>query len=290
VKSKNLFFCGICLLILACSSAQTIDLSVMTFNIRYDNPADMEYSWVNRKEMVFTVLEKYKPEIIGFQEALKGQVGQINEFLKGYKCTGVGRDDGKEKGEYSVIFYDSSRFVQKGGSTFWLSETPDIPGSISWNSACTRIVTWARLFDKKAGRYLFVFNTHFDHISEIARFESAKLLLTKIKQIAAQETVILTGDFNSSDTSSAYSVLTNPHSEFPMDDTRKLAGKNSLGPPYSFIGFPFNPGNEIIDFIFISRNRGLKVTRNSIIDFHRDYKYPSDHLPVMAKFKYVTKN
>jgi endonuclease/exonuclease/phosphatase family metal-dependent hydrolase len=290
LKYKNQIFSVIYLLLVLCSSAQTKDLKIMSFNIRYDNPSDNEYSWAKRKEMVFEVFQKYNPAIIGIQEALKGQVDQIQEFLTGYKCTGVGRDDGKAAGEFAVVFFDSLRFENKGGSTFWLSETPDVPGSKSWNAACTRIVTWVRLLDKKENRILVVFNTHFDHISEQARLESARLLSSRIKQIAGQETVILTGDFNSTDTSAAYGLLTSQDSPSAMLDTRKLAGKNATGPPYTFIGFPFHPEkDEIIDFIFISKNSGLRIAQHSIIDFHRNDKYPSDHLPVLTQFEYLIK-
>jgi len=277
-------------LMISFSSGHAQKLGVMTFNIRYDNPADNEFSWTNRKEMVFRVLKEYKPEIIGFQEALKGQVDQIQHFLKGYKNAGVGRDDGREAGEFSVIFYDSLRFVMKDGATFWLSETPDIPGTKSWNAACNRIVTWIKLFDKETTKIIFVFNTHFDHISEQARVESAKLILNRINRIAGKETVILTGDFNSTDTSQAYQILTSSSLKNPFLDTRKLAGKNTFGPAYSFVGFPFNPvKNEIIDFIYISKNSDLKVIQNQIIDFHVNDKYPSDHLPVLTQFKYEVK-
>ena len=290
MQVKSLIFYLIFLLIFLCSSAQTNEFKVMTFNIRYDNPSDNEYSWNNRKEMVFAVLQNYKPDIICLQEALKRQVDQIQEYLTRYKCSGVGRDDGKDAGEFSALFYDSVRFTRQGGSTFWLSETPDIPGSRSWSAACTRIVTWIRLFDKKENRDLMVFNTHFDHLSEQARVESARLLINRIKQIAGQEIVILAGDFNTTDTTGAYHIITKPDPDFSMDDTRKLAGKNSTGPPYTFIGFPFHPEkNDIIDFIFISRNYDLRVVENLIIDFHRNDKYPSDHLPVMTRFEYAIK-
>jgi endonuclease/exonuclease/phosphatase family metal-dependent hydrolase len=290
IKNINILFTAIYLLLVLCSSAQTNDLKVMSFNIRYNNPSDNEYSWANRKEMVFEVLQKFNPGIIGFQEALKGQVDQIQEYLTGYKYTGVGRDDGKTAGEFAVVFYDSLRFEKKGGSTFWLSETPDVPGSKSWGSACNRIVTWVRLLDKKENRFLVVFNTHFDHISEQARLESARLLSTRIQQIAGQETVILTGDFNSTDTSAAYFLLTSQNSHSAMLDTRKLAEKNATGPPYTFIGFPFHPAkDEIIDFIFISGNSDLKVIENRIIDFNQNGRYPSDHLPVLTQFEYLIK-
>jgi endonuclease/exonuclease/phosphatase family metal-dependent hydrolase len=270
--------------------AQEADLKVMTFNIRYDNPDDSIYSWSNRKTMVFDMLGQYKPAILCVQEALKGQADQLKKYLKGYTYCGVGRDDGMEAGEYSAIFYDSTRFVNQGGSTFWLSETPGVPGSKSWNTACTRIVTWARLFDTKKNRQLLVFNTHFDHVSEEARQKSARLLSARMSMITGTENVILTGDFNSTDTSAAYRTLTDTASAFPVADTRILAGVNFSGPPYTFIGFPFNPmTNEIIDFIFIADNRELLVTGCRIIDYHMNDKYPSDHLPVLTEFKYINK-
>jgi endonuclease/exonuclease/phosphatase family metal-dependent hydrolase len=287
---KHLLVSLFLLLSFLASSAQKADLKVMTFNIRYDNPSDGEFSWENRKNMVFRVLDDEQPAIIGFQEALKGQVDQIRDHLKGYKSEGVGRDDGRDAGEFSIIFYDSSRFERTEGATFWLSETPVIPGSKSWNSACTRIVTWVRLLDKKQNQQLVIFNTHFDHISEQARVESAKLVSSRMNTIAGKETVILMGDFNSSDTSAAYHFLTGTATEYPMKDTRELAGKNSTGPPYSFVGFPFHPLiGEIIDFIFINQNSDLRVLRNQIIDFHVNGKYPSDHLPVIAEFEYSQK-
>ena len=289
-KFKKFIFTVIYLLIFFCSSAHTEDLKVMTFNIRYDNPSDNEYAWINRREMVFALLQNYKPEILCFQEALKNQVDQIRNYLKKYKHVGVGRDDGQDSGEFCVIFYDTMRFEKRDCATFWLSETPELPGSRSWNAACTRIVTWVMLFDKMQNRYLVVFNTHFDHVSEQARLESAWLLSARIRQIAGRENVILTGDFNATDNSGAYHFLTNPDSAYSMNDTRKLAGKNSEGPPYTYVGFPFQPEkDEIIDFIFISKNSDLRVIRNSIIDFHRNDKYPSDHLPVMAQFEYLKK-
>lgn len=291
MKVKSPFFAIVLLLTVFFASAQHDELNVMTFNIRYDNPSDNEYSWANRKKMVFAVLAEYGPAIIGFQEALKGQVDQVQDYLKGYGRAGVGRDDGKEAGEFCVIFYDSARFAMKDGATFWLSESPDVPGTRSWNSACNRIVTWVKLFDKLANRTIFVFNTHFDHISEQARIESAKLIMHRMDSIAGNGTVILTGDFNSTDTSRSYQILTDPSHSHPLRDTRKLAGTNASGPSFSFVGFPFNPeeGN-LIDFIFISEDPGLKVLQNEVIGYHVKDKYPSDHLPVLATFEYTVKN
>jgi endonuclease/exonuclease/phosphatase family metal-dependent hydrolase len=277
----------ILLLVSLLAYSQSTNLKVLTFNIRYDNPSDGAFSWKNRKAMVFHVLESNRPDIAGLQEALKGQVDEIARALPGYTYSGVGRDDGAAQGEFSPIFYDSVRFKRKDGATFWLSETPDKPGSKSWNAACTRIVTWIKLYDRHYGKTIFVFNTHFDHASEEARIESAKYLISQIKRIAGNEIVILMGDFNSNESDQAYHILTDPTSAYPLCNSREIAGKKSEGPAYSFVGFPFHPDADgIIDFIFISKSSSLKVRKNRVIDYHKGDKYPSDHLPVLTEFEY----
>jgi endonuclease/exonuclease/phosphatase family metal-dependent hydrolase len=255
-------------------------LKVMTFNIRYDNPDDGIYSWDNRKPMVFTVLKQESPDIIGFQEVLKSQLDDIAGAFPGYEWSGVGRDDGKELGEYSVIFYKKERFEKTGGSTFWLSETPEIPGSRSWNAACNRIVTWVKLKDKKSGSVFFVFNTHFDHASEQARQESAKLFLDRIKAISGDAIAVITGDFNDTAGSIPYSILTRGPDR--LLDSGVWAGAKS-GPGYSFIGFPFKPepGN-LIDFIFTRNLEPALIRSHTVLSYNKHGKYPSDHLPVQA--------
>jgi endonuclease/exonuclease/phosphatase family metal-dependent hydrolase len=268
------------------SWSQDAVLKVMTFNIRFDNPSDGQFSWDNRKKMVFTVVQNYRPDILGMQEVLNRQILQMAAAFPGYAFTGVGREDGKEQGEYSPIFYDSTRFHRMLSSTFWLSETPGVPGSKSWNTACTRIVTWVKLQERKSGKVYFVFNTHFDHISELARVESARLIQRRIQEIAGKSEVILTGDFNSNEGGAAYKQLVAENPHYLLSDTRRLAGDAATGPPYSFVGFPFHPQDDgIIDFIFIARKSSLKVIKNEVIDYHEGDKYPSDHLPVITVFE-----
>lgn len=272
---------------LAARSQQGGELKVMTFNIRFDNPTDSIYSWDNRKRMVFQLLDQRKPAIIGLQEALKKQIEEIQLALPSYKHVGVGREDGVDGGEFSPIFYDSTRFTQLNQGTFWLSETPQVPGSKSWGTACTRIVTWVILKEVKSGKIIYCYNTHFDHISDKARLESAKMIQKHMKNFAGGEEVLVTGDFNSNQQGSAYKQLVDRTSIYPLNDTRKLAGIHATGPSYSFVGFPFKPSSEgIIDYIFIKVNSTFKVKSNEIIDFHVGDKYPSDHLPVMTIFSY----
>jgi endonuclease/exonuclease/phosphatase family metal-dependent hydrolase len=271
--------------------AQVSNLKVMTFNIRYNNPGDSIYSWANRRDMVVDVIRTYKPDIIGIQEALKDQVTDLQNMLKDYSWFGVGRDDGKDGGEFNPVFYRKDRFDKPTGSTFWLSETPDIPGSRSWNAACNRIVTWIKFMDKPSGTQMFLYNTHFDHMSELAREKSAGLLLSRIEQISGSCPLLVTGDFNSTDTSKTYSILTNSSSGGSLKDPRKFNLKIPSEPSFSFIGFPWHPENgNLIDFIFLKNDKYFKVKKYQIITDNKKGKYPSDHLPVMVEIGVLSIN
>lgn len=246
----------------------------MTFNIRYDNPHDGIYGWDQRKELVFSLLKLESPDIIGFQEALENQVNELADSLPHYAWVGVGRDDGKKAGEFAPLFFRRDRFTLLDSGYFWLSDTPELPGSISWGAACTRIVTWIRILENASGSNLFAFNTHFDHVSEQARVNAATLLLSRIREIAGDSAILLTGDFNCTPRDQAFGIL----SEQLMP----------TGPPdemipevFTFVGFPpaGTPG-QVIDFIFFSPSTRINSTGYTIIHFNRNGRYPSDHLPV----------
>ena len=248
----------------------------MTFNIRYDNPDDGLFSWDNRKDMVFWVIKKYNPDILGIQEALKGQMDELDKELNDYKWSGVGRDDGNDKGEFVPIFYKKERFILEDEGRFWLSETPDIPGSMGWDAACTRMVSWIKLKEISSGLEYFVFNTHFDHVSEKARLKSAVLLSDSIHQIAGNNPVIITGDLNCGPASDPIIYLSRL-----FTDTRGQAKEKNLGSATTFVGFPADmTRNQIIDHIFISPHFG--VDDYEIIQDNSNGFYPSDHLAVWA--------
>lgn len=254
-------------------------LKVMTFNIRYDNPADGIYSWNDRKEMVYSLIREEDPAIIGLQEVLANQLRDLKKELHGYGSAGVGRDDGISKGEFSPILFRASQFALEKSSTFWLSETPSVPGSISWNAACTRIVTWAKLKDRKTGSILYFFNTHFDHVSEEARVRSAQLLLDSIRSIVGSNPVILAGDFNCTSFDKAYKVL-----EAELDDSRMLSGSNETAFQTTFIGFPADlKKSEVIDHIFLDRGNHFTLKSYNVFLLNIDGKFPSDHLPVIIE-------
>jgi hypothetical protein len=160
-------------IISACStnkgSAAKVPIRVMSFNIRLNTPADSANAWPHRKEMVASMMRFHRADLTGVQEALKDQMDDLTKLLPEFGWMGVGRDDGKEAGEYSAIFYLKDRFAVLEQNTFWLSESPEKPGSMGWDAACVRIVTWAKFKDKRMGKAFYHFNTHFDHIGEKAR-------------------------------------------------------------------------------------------------------------------------
>lgn len=249
-------------------------IKVMTYNIRYDNPGDGENAWDNRKQKIFDLLKKYDPDIIGVQEALLHQLQDITENLDGYQFFGVGRDDGKEKGEFSAIFIRKDRFTLLEGNTFWLSKTPETPGSKDWDAAITRVVTWGRLEDKKSREVFLMINTHFDHIGKESRRQSAALLKEKAASLAKGDPVIITGDFNFTRDQPPYAVVMDPEKLRIMD-----AAPGST--PGTSCGFVVNarPCNAI-DYIFHTPQ--WRADHYQVIQDNDGKHYPSDHLPVMV--------
>lgn len=260
-------------------SFTTDTLTVMSFNIRFDNPDDGINAWPNRKDHVADMIgNRYPSDIIGLQEALKHQIDELQDRLPGYSWIGVGRDDGKERGEFSPIFYRTGRFELIETDTFWLSETPDVPGSKSWDAAITRVVTWAKLKDLNSGQELLIYNTHFDHIGEQARLESAKIIRERILE-TEELPLILTGDFNVSESSDVYSVLADTPG---LQDARYASQSGHQGPTASFSDWEVLREPETrIDYIFV--NDRVRVLNHQIADDQYDGRYPSDHLPVVAE-------
>jgi endonuclease/exonuclease/phosphatase family metal-dependent hydrolase len=254
-------------------------LTVMSFNIRFDNPDDGINAWPNRKDQVADMTgNRYPSDIIGLQEALKHQIDELQTRLPGYSWVGVGRDDGKERGEYSPIFYRISRLELLETDTFWLSETPEIPGSKSWDAAITRVVTWAKFKDLNSGQEFIILNTHFDHIGEQARLESAKIIRERILQMEKLP-LILTGDFNVPESSGVYSVLADTPG---IQDARYASKTGHQGPTASFSDWEVLREPETrIDYIFV--NDKVRVLSHQIADDQYDGRYPSDHLPVIAE-------
>lgn len=250
----------------------------MTYNIRYATSNDGENSWENRKEYLTGQVRFYSPDIFGIQEGLKKQVDHLDTELPEYDFIGVGRDDGKEKGEYCAIYFKKDKFQLLGHDTFWLSEKPGEP-SKGWDAAYERICTYAFFMDRKTGMNFWVFNTHFDHIGVQARNKSVELIKKKIDDLNKDNyPVFIIGDFNLNDQSDAI-LFMSEH----FKDTRFFSEAGAFGPFGTFTGFEFHkPVQDRIDYIFCSKEK-VRVKKYAVLTDSRDQKYPSDHFPVYVE-------
>ena len=250
--------------------------SFMTFNLRYNNPGDKENSWEYRKSEVADMLNRYHPDIMGIQEGLHDQVVFLDSALQQYDYAGVGRDDGKTKGEYSAIFYNTGKFKLLATKTYWLSNTPE-KVSIGWDAALERIVTFAELLNKTSNDTLYVFNCHLDHVGKIARERSAALILTFITQMNLwTKKVVVMGDMNSE--------IVEPPAQLFISQMDYASGKNGVltyGPAGTFNAFnTVNSVTKRIDYIF-TKNISFSHYYH-IADRRKNNLWLSDHLPVMA--------
>lgn len=159
-------------------------VNVMSFNIRYDNPEDSLDNWKYRKDRAANAIRFYDADIVGTQEVLHNQLEDLKQRLPEYGVIGVGREDGKEKGEYSALWYKKERFTLLDSGYFWLSETPEVAGSKGWDGACERIASWAKLQDMVSGKAYFALNTHLDHVGVVARREGVSLILDKVNELS----------------------------------------------------------------------------------------------------------
>ncbi len=273
---KKLFLPLLCMTAICTVQAQTF--TAMTYNIRYDTKSDAPFHWDARKKAAAVMLKKEKPSLLGLQEALIHQVQFFDSILYDYGRVGVGRDDGKSAGEFSALYYDRTRFELLDSATFWLSDTPSRP-SMGWDAACKRVVSWAKLKDKKSGKVLFAFNTHFDHKGKEARMNSAKLLVEHIKSTASGYPVIVSGDLNATVEDAPIQYLLNQgilKNSRDCTDTRK-------GPDITYHDYGRVQGG-VIDYILVSPE--LKVVENKILDAPIDGMFLSDHNPVKVKLNY----
>jgi endonuclease/exonuclease/phosphatase family metal-dependent hydrolase len=258
-------------------------IRIISYNIRYNTPADSLNPWRERKNRVASLIKYHKADICGLQEVLKDQLADLERLLPEYKWCGIGRDDGKEAGEFSPIFYNASLFTLINWGTFWLSETPQQPGSKGWDAALPRIVTWAFLLQKSTGVKFYAFNTHFDHMGVAARSNSAHLLLDSVKNKSGEYPVMVTGDFNSTDTSKPHQILCGKDNDAAkiLTDALTSSAMPHYGPLSTWNGFHEIEENNRIDFIFV--NNHVKVRSHAILTDRWDGKFPSDHLPVIAE-------
>ncbi|WP_312825962.1 endonuclease/exonuclease/phosphatase family protein [Epilithonimonas sp.] len=273
---KKLFF-G---LLFASSLVFSQDLKVMTYNIRLSVDSDKENSWNNRKQETMALMSYYHPDYFGVQEAVPQQMVDIKTTLTDYDYVGVGRDDGKNQGEFSAIFYDKNKLEVVKSGTFWLSETPEKP-SKGWDAAYNRVCTYALFKMKKGGKKFWAFNLHFDHVGDVARVNSAKLILEKIKEFNKENLPLtLTGDFNLTDDKEPIKIMSKE-----LTDSFCHSQKPHYGPKGTWQNFDINtPSTERLDYVFV---KGFDVLTNRTINDRREnLLYPSDHFPVLTEIKF----
>ena len=279
---KKFLFFVITLFICANEINAQHTLRVMTFNIRLNTASDSLNAWPYRKDNVASQILFHKIELLGVQEALHDQMLDLQQRLPQFKYVGGGRDDGKTKGEYSSIFYDSTKLQLLASSMFCLTESTAVAGSKGWDAAITRIVTWAKFKDKRSKKIFFAFNTHFDHMGKIARRESAKLVLHKVKEIAGSTPAVITGDFNAEPNDEPIQVIVDKNNPLRLTDSKELSQTPHYGPTGTFTGFQSKERNDQpIDYIFLKGN--WNVLSHASISQTWMGRFASDHYSVMAE-------
>ena len=276
---KSLFLTLICLLIISATYAQKNQpINIITYNIRLNVASDGVNAWPNRKDNVKALVKFYDADILCVQEALPEQFDYLSEGTD-FDVVGVGRDDGKRKGEFSAVYFNKNRFVKKDGGTFWLSPTPDVP-SKGWDAALNRVCSWVRLYDKSNKKEFLVFNTHYDHVGVQARIESAKLLKQKIQEIAPKLPVVFTGDLNVTPETEAIATI-----KSFLTDSKEVSIEPPYGPDGTFNAFKWDsPLKNRIDYVFV--NKAFKVQKYAVLTDSKDQRYYSDHLPVFVRLMF----
>jgi endonuclease/exonuclease/phosphatase family metal-dependent hydrolase len=274
---RHWFLVPACVLMLGMAGpgvAAEAPLRVMTFNVRV--PADTgTNAWVNRRDLMVKVIRTEHPDLLGTQELTEEQGEYLAAHLPGYAWFGQGRDGGT-KGEHMGVFYRTDRLKVLHSGDFWLSDTPDVPGSNTWGQPYTRMVTWARFQLRDGGGSFDYFNTHFPYLPEDVRTRtlSANEILRRIDKLPSGTRVILAGDFNCASDTPVHTELTRT-----LQDAWITAASRS-GPAKTFHNFTGNP-DQRIDWIL---SRGFKVIAVRTITTHEGASYPSDHFPVVAEF------
>lgn len=265
--------------------AEDVTVRVMSYNIRYGTAPDGENHWERRKDFLVETIQAFRPDLLGTQETLAFQRDYLAEKLPDYGVFGAGREDGKEQGEIMAVYWRKDRFEVLASGHFWLSTTPDVPGSKSWDSSLPRMVTWLKLRDLKQpdAKPILWMNTHFDHRGEEARRQSARLVRQKLLELGQGSSLIVTGDFNAAEGSQPYQLLFDDLDgrPSPVVDTYRTAHPRRGQEEGTFSGFRAqNVSGPRIDWIACSRD--WRIVEAGIDRTARDGRTPSDHFAVFA--------
>lgn len=270
-------------------SAQPAPIRVMSFNIRYGTANDGAHAWSARRAAVIGTIRDHAPHLLGLQEALRFQLDEIGAALAGHREIGVGRDDGRTAGEYAAILVDTGRFTVIAHGTFWLSDTPDVPGSMHWGNRITRITTWARLVDRALGDTVRVYNAHWDHESQPSRERSAALMLRRMASDGApSDRILVMGDFNAGESNPAFRALLSD-ARVPLVDVHRWFGPDEEWGG-TFHGFAGGTSGEKIDAILMRRGDWV-LAGDAGVDRRRwGALWASDHYAVWALLSPVVRD
>ena len=282
--NKTLWIAACCLTsLLSCTTSKEhpSPLSVMTFNIRLDAPQDSLNNWKYRKANVGQMINYYAPDLIGLQEVCHNQLEDLCASLKDYAHIGVGRDDGKTKGEYCPIFYNKTKYTLIDQGNFSLSEHPDSIGIKGWDASYNRIATWGVFLDNRTQQRMVYYNTHLDNDGIIARKEGIQLILQHIRQQGLDLPTIISGDFNCVPFDEPLNILENEGFENSYKDARI-----KYGPSYSFHDFGRLPVSECQQLDYILVSKPMSISRSRVIADKANGWYLSDHFPVFTNILY----
>lgn len=275
---KLIIFVSLLFLAMAYGKAEDKEvLKIATFNLRMDTPSDGENAWFHRKDMVNDLIRFYGFDLFGTQE---GFTHQLNDILRlsDYRFIGVGRDDGKDAGEHCAIFYRSDRFKVLDQGDFWLSEHPEKPGRGWDGTCCNRICTWGKFEDLKNHKQFYFFNVHYEYEGDVARRESSNLMISRIKSIAGNQPVFLTGDFNAFPTEEPIRILND--SGF-LNDSYKITKEAPFGPVCTYHGYDSTiKTEERLDYIWVTDS--IQIDKCGVLTNTLYGHTPSDHFPVMV--------
>ena len=279
---KRLLLVAILMVCAVVVSAQ--DLYVGTYNIRYKNKDDSIKGnvWTKRCQVMCDQINFESPDVLGMQEVLVGQLHDFQRLLDNYSSIGVGRDDGKEAGEYAAIFYKNDRVKLLDSGNFWLNETPDVP-KLGWDAACIRICTWGKFKDLRTKKKFYFFNLHMDHVGVVARREAAKLVVSRIKEMAQDAPVVLTGDFNVDQTDEIYGIFT--HSGILKDSYENARIRFAENGTFNSFKVETKTDSRI-DHVFVSPS--FKVEAYGLRTdsyWAKGRRNLSDHYPVFVKLR-----
>lgn len=275
---KLIIFVSLLFLAMAYGKAEDKEvLKIATFNLRMDTPSDGENAWFHRKDMVNDLIRFYGFDLFGTQE---GFTHQLNDILRlsDYRFIGVGRDDGKDAGEHCAIFYRSDRFKVLDQGDFCLSEHPEKPGRGWDGTCCNRICTWGKFEDLKNHKQFYFFNVHYEYEGDVARRESSNLMISRIKSIAGNQPVFLTGDFNAFPTEEPIRILND--SGF-LNDSYKITKEAPFGPVCTYHGYDSTiKTEERLDYIWVTDS--IQIDKYGVLTNTLYGHTPSDHFPVMV--------